>query len=77
MAKYIGKAVSISTFKIELCKLAPTVTVLFTHNFPCTNVRAEPFYMHENQCTQISNLSSPEHTAKCCNKKLDLAFLTE
>ena len=23
------------------------------------NVRAEPFYVHESQCTQILNLSSP------------------
>ena len=32
----------------------------YTHaNFACTNVRAEPFYVHENQYTQILNLSSP------------------
>ena len=60
MAKYLGKAVSISTFKIKQCKLVSTVTVLCTHNFVCTNVRAKPFYVHENQCTQISNLSSPD-----------------
>ena len=60
MAKYIGKAVSISMFKIEQCKLAPTVTVLCTHNFACMNMCVKPFYMHENQCTQISNLSSPK-----------------
>ena len=60
MAKYIEKAVSVSTFKIEQCKLAPTVTVLSTYNFACMNKYAKPFYMHENQCTQISNLSSPE-----------------
>ena len=36
----------------------PTITVLCTHNFACTNVRTEPFYMHQNQCTQIWNLLS-------------------
>ena len=59
MAKYTGKAMSISTFKIKQCKLAPTVTVLGTYNYACTNVRAKPFYVHENQCTQILNLSNP------------------
>ena len=59
MAKYTGKAMSISTFKIKQCKLAPTVTVLGTHNFACMNVRAKLFYVHENQCTQILYLSSP------------------
>ena len=58
MAKYIGKAISISTFKIKQCKLAPTMTVLCTHNFACTNVRRKLFYMHENQCLQILNLLS-------------------
>ena len=38
----------------------PTVTVLCTLNFACTNVLAEPFYVHKNQCMQILNLSSPE-----------------
>ena len=37
----------------------PTVTVLCTGNCACMNVHAEPFYVHENQCTQILNLSSP------------------
>ena len=60
MAKDIGKAMSISTFKIKQCKLVPTVTVLCTHNFVCTNVRTKPFYMHKNHCTQILNLSSPD-----------------
>ena len=60
MAKYLEKAVSVSTFKIEQCKLAPTVTVLSTYNFVCINKRTKPFYVHENQCTQISDLSSPE-----------------
>ena len=53
---------SISTFKIEQCKLVPTVTVLCTHNFACTNMHAKPFYMYENQCTQTSNLSSPVYS---------------
>ena len=39
--------------------LVPTVTVLCTHNFTCMIVRAKPFYAHENQYTQILNLSSP------------------
>ena len=38
----------------------PTVTVLCTSNFACTNMRIEPSYVHENQCMQKSNLSSPE-----------------
>ena len=59
MAKCIGKAMSISTIKIKQRKLAPTGTVLCTHNFACTNVHTKPFYVHENQCTQILNLSSP------------------
>ena len=63
MAKYIGKVISISTFKIKQCKLVPTVTVLCMHNFACTNMCAKPFYVHENQCTQILNLlSSDKHT---------------
>ena len=68
MAKYIGKAMSISTFKIEQCKLVPTVTVLCTHNYACTNVRAKQFYVHENQCMQISDLSSlanVQHKEQC------------
>ena len=59
MAKYIGKAMSITTFKIKQCKLATTVTVFWTLNVVCTNVRAKPFQVHENQCTQILNLPSP------------------
>ena len=59
MAKYLGKAMSITTFKIKQCKLAATVTVFCTHNVVCTNVRAKPFQVHENQCTQILNLLSP------------------
>ena len=54
----------ISTFEIKQCKLAPTVTVLYTRNFACTNVRAEPFYVHESQCRQILNLSSPGMSEK-------------
>ena len=50
---------SVSTFKNKQCKLAPTVTVLCTHNFACTNVCTKLFYVYENQCMQILNLSSP------------------
>ena len=49
----------ISKLQIKRCKLAPTVTFSCTRNFACTNVREEPRYVHENQCTQILNLSSP------------------
>ena len=42
------------------CKLVPSVTVLATRNFTSPNVRAEPFYVHENQCTQMLNLSSSD-----------------
>ena len=52
---------SISTFKIKQCKLAPTVTVLCKHNFACTNVRRKLFYVHKNQCPQILNLPSPDN----------------
>ena len=45
---------SINTLYIKRCKLAPTVTVLCTQNFTCTIVHAKAFYVHENQCTQIS-----------------------
>ena len=48
-----------SKLQIKQCKLVLIVTVLCTHNFACTNVHAEPFYMHKNQCIQILNLSSP------------------
>ena len=51
---------AISKLLIRRCKLAPTITVLCTRNLAYTNVRAEPFCVHENQCTQISNLSSPD-----------------
>ena len=37
----------------------PFVTVLWVRNFACTSLRAEPFYVHENQYTQILNLLSP------------------
>ena len=50
---------SISTFQIKRCKLVTTVTVLNTRSFVSTNVYAKPFYMHENQCTQILSLLSP------------------
>ena len=48
----------ISKLSITSCKLAPTVTVLCTRNFACTNVRAKPFYVHENQC--MPNIKSVE-----------------
>ena len=41
------------------CKLASTITVLCTCSFACTKVRAEPFHVHENQCTQILTSPSP------------------
>ena len=44
MAKYLGKVMSISTFKIRQCKLAPTLTVLCTHNFVCINVHGKPVH---------------------------------
>ena len=53
------RAKSISSWKVKQCKLAPTVTASRTRNFPCTNVRVKPFYMHKNQGTQILNFSSP------------------
>ena len=34
------------------------MTFLCTRDFACTSVRAKPFYVHENQCTQIISLSS-------------------
>ena len=39
---------AISKLEIKRSKLAPTVIVLYTRNFVCTNVCAEPFYVHEN-----------------------------
>ena len=57
----------ISIFKIKQCKLAPTVTVLCTHK-TCTNVLTKPFYVHQNQCMQILNLSS---TVKCVSYVLN------
>ena len=50
---------SIGTFKIKQCKLVPTVTILCTHNFACTNMHAKKIYVHKNQCMQILNLLSP------------------
>ena len=69
MAKHVGKTMSISTLYIKRCKLVPTVTVLTTCNFAFTNVHAEPSYVHENQCTQISNLSSPSSLSLCVTTK--------
>ena len=54
MAKYIW-----NILWVKQCKLASTVTALCTRDFACTNVRAKPFYVHKNQCTQILNFSSP------------------
>ena len=51
---------STSALQIKRCKLAPTVTVLCTSNFTCKIVRTKPYYVHKNQCTQISNLSSSD-----------------
>ena len=34
--------------------------VLCTRNFACTNMPAEPFYVHKNQCMQVLNLPSPD-----------------
>ena len=70
MAKHVGKTMSISTLYIKRCKLVPTVTVLTTCNFAFTNVHAEPIYVHENQCTQISNLSSPSSLSLCVTTPL-------
>ena len=47
---------SMSTLKIKEHKLVLTVTVLCTFNFVCMNMHAKPFYVHKNQCMQISNL---------------------
>ena len=60
---------SISTWKVNRWKLAPTVTALRTRNFECRNVRAKSFCVHENQCTQILNLSSPDRTMVYRSKK--------
>ena len=50
---------AISKLLIKQSNLASIVTVLRTRNSECTNVRADPFFVPENQCTQILNLSSP------------------
>ena len=55
---------SISTWKVKLFKLVPTVTALCTHNFACMNVHAKPFYVHKNQNMQILNLLSPAYVPK-------------
>ena len=70
MAKHVWKTMSISTLYIKRFKLVPTVTVLRTYNFAFTNVHAKPFYVHENQCTQISNLSSPSSLSLCITTPL-------
>ena len=60
----------ISIWKVKLCKLALSVTAPCSRNFSCTKVRAKPFYVHENQCIQILNLSSLAGYHKChvfCN----------
>ena len=54
MPKYVGKKWwQLANYK------APTVTVLCTCSFVCTNVRTEPFYVQKYQCMQILNLSNP------------------
>ena len=53
------RTMAVTKLYIKRYKLAPIVTVLCNRKFACMNVRAEPFYMHENQSTQILNLSSP------------------
>ena len=46
----------------------PTATVSYPHNLACANVHVKPFYMHENHCTQILNLSITETKNKTfCN----------
>ena len=55
MAKYIGKAMSISTFRIKQCKLAPIVTV-YAHIILCAQTCAQ----NHSTCMQILNLSSLE-----------------
>ena len=52
---------SVSIFKSKQCKLAPTMTALGTDNFAYTNVHVKLFYVHENPCTQILNLLSPDY----------------
>ena len=54
-----GKTMAICKLWIKRCKLGPTITVLSTRNFAYKIVCAKPFYMHENQCKQTLNLSSP------------------
>ena len=70
MAKHVWKTMSISTLYIKRFKLVSTVTALRTCNFAFTNVHAKPFYVHENQCTQISNLSSPSSLSLCITTPL-------
>ena len=66
--QHIGKTMSISTLQIKQCKLVPTATVSYPQNLACANVNVKPFYMHENQCTQILNLLITETKNKTfCN----------
>ena len=71
MAKYIGKAMSVSTLTIANVTIA-TVTVLCTRNYASMDVREKQFYEHENQCTPILNLLSSEYNKACKIDKLVL-----
>ena len=64
---------AINKLYIKRCKLLPTATVLCTHNFACTNVHEEPFYVYKNQCTQILNLPSPVPGAFVDSRVLKIA----
>ena len=56
---------TVSKLEIKLCKLVPTLTVLCTHNCACMKVHGTPFYVHKNQCTQISNLLGLGYCSLC------------
>ena len=71
MAKYIGKAMSVSTLTIANVTIA-TVTVLCTRNYASMDVREKQFYEHKNQCTPILNLLSSEYNKACKIDKLVL-----
>ena len=46
---------SISTWKVKLCKLAPTVTALCTRNFMCTKIKLQIAVL---DCFSISTLTN-------------------
>ena len=52
---------SISTLLVKQCKLMATVTILCTRYFASTKVCTKTFYVQEDQCTQILNLSSLDY----------------